>query len=141
MGERDIADQQHRRTGGQSGGAEGRRHRPVNPVGAAITRARANLAYGEELLDVPDRHRGRDEQRRFRRQPLAEPGSDERFRDRVAEDLSDRSGDGGRWRWLRRAVATESGVALASAFLKSKQDKQLQKEVVRGVFGLVKKNL
>ncbi|HXP53507.1 MAG TPA: hypothetical protein VN847_01065, partial [Streptosporangiaceae bacterium] len=39
------------------------------------------------------------------------------------------------------AGAVAGGVAAVGAFLQSKQGKQLQKEVVRGVFGMLKKRL
>jgi hypothetical protein len=39
------------------------------------------------------------------------------------------------------AGALAGGAAAVGAFLQSKQGKQLEKEVVRGVFGLLKKSL
>jgi chemotaxis response regulator CheB len=39
------------------------------------------------------------------------------------------------------AGAMAGGVAAVTSFLNSRQGKQLQKEVVRGVFGLLKKRL
>jgi hypothetical protein len=39
------------------------------------------------------------------------------------------------------AGAVAGGVAAVGTFLQSKQGKQLQKEVMRGVFGLLKKRL
>ena len=41
---------------------------------------------------------------------------------------------------LEAAGATAGGIAALGSFLKSKQGKQLQNQVVRGVFGLLKKN-
>jgi hypothetical protein len=42
---------------------------------------------------------------------------------------------------LEAAGAAAGGIAALGSFLKSKQGKQLQNQVVRGVFGLLKKNL
>ena len=74
VGERDVADQQHDRAV-----ARRRRRRtrvetvPSIPLAPRFeSEARRELARGEEHLDVADRHRGGDEQRRVRRQPLAE---------------------------------------------------------------------
>ena len=48
-------------------------------------RAAASSRTGEELLDVADRHRGGDEQRRVGREPLRQCAGDERLRQLVAE--------------------------------------------------------
>ena len=39
------------------------------------------------------------------------------------------------------ASAMSGGVAAVTAFLQSKEGKKMQKEVVRGVFGMIKKRL
>ena len=39
------------------------------------------------------------------------------------------------------AAASGGGVAAVTSFLKSKEGQQLQKQVMRGVFGLLKKQL
>ena len=81
VGERDVADQQHDRSVvGRGRGAEGGGDRAVDPVRAAVgEHARPVLAGGDELLDVADRHRGGDEQRRLAREPLRERAGDERL--------------------------------------------------------------
>jgi hypothetical protein len=56
-------------------------------------------------------------------------------------------GDGGKRRpdptgqHKEAAGAVAGGVAAVTSFLNSRQGKQLQKEVMRGVFGMLKKHL
>ena len=78
--ERDVAGEQHDRAGRRGGDPERGRRRAVDPVRAAVgEHARRRRAGGEERLDVADRHRGRDHERRLGGQPHAELGGDARL--------------------------------------------------------------
>ena len=79
---------------------------PSIPLAPRLESTRgASLADGEERLDVADRHRGGDEQRRVGRQPLAQARGDQRLGQLVAERRVDRAR---RRRRRRRASARAS---------------------------------
>ena len=78
--QRDVAGQQHHRPARGERDAERGRDRAVDPVRAAVGEHAERLrADGEERLHVADRHRGRDDQHRGRRQRGAQLGGDPRL--------------------------------------------------------------
>ena len=113
VGERDVADQQHGQPAPGRRDAEGGRHGPVDPVRAAVgEHPERRLARGEERLDVADRHRGGDDQRRLGREDRAELGRDPRLVE--ARGPHDR-GDRPRRRAVGLVPAVEPGRVLALA--------------------------
>ena len=90
VGERDVADQQHDRPARGGGDAERGRDRAVDAVRAAVgEHAERGRRAREERLDVADRHRRGDHERRVVGQRRAELGGDARLA-QVAEHRGDR---------------------------------------------------
>ena len=93
--------------------AERGRDRPVDPVRAAVgEHPERRLAGREERLDVADRHRGGDDERRLGRQQRAELGGDARL---VQPRRPDAPGDRPRRRAVGGVPAVEPARVLALA--------------------------